>query len=459
MSSPNAPGDGGGSRVPQDGEEVILKKVKLERSPTVGVPCAQTAIGDMGEGSEVVFLANVGLQEFAPGLRRMGFRSIEDFVAVRSSDLEMLGLSPVQINIFKLLQAQIPNASNHHNDISLADMRVDDDRKSQAWIPSVVVECGICEESVVSSHAVCLDCCRVSYCYQCLRRFLSGPIVHDKPLVCPSPACAKQADDPIAAMFDDEHVDTKDDGMGELTTEEFPVAATTRRLSFSQKPLGDSFSLLTVAAVFRDHCVVCSEPLNEGDSTRNNCSGLHTFCTSCFRTYVVSMIRSHRIPRCPRWRECRQQYIDAGIVDTLCRDDPESLAKFYNLNVENARAIHRFTRPCPRSDCTATIPIPPSRAAVVLNSRDGSGPGITYSDASGLLTVRCQDCGSRWCTACWRCAHPNLDCQTAIGIEAKWLQFKQLQVNVSEDMRNAMRQYADVLVSCFPAPGVCALGS
>jgi hypothetical protein len=553
--------------------QALVKKHKLERSPTVGVPGSRPdAQHRLVSGSDAAFLASVGLERFAPGLRGLGFHSIDDYVAVRSHDLLEIGLSPVEVNIFKLLQTQIPEAHlgvvprGHAGAAggvggiggkSLVDLRVDDLRKSRAWIPEVTVECGICEEAVASSAAVRMSCCGVFFCHGCLRRFLSAPIMHDQPLTCPSPECREHEEAAGArhghgaggvlprrlfgtngAALDQRRHRQLAAGAGGAGNSHTRNAAAADDDAdgdddhkHSDNNNGDAFSLLTVAAVYQDYCAVCCQQLeNPAAVTRNTCPGLHAFCTSCFRGCVVSMIRSHRIPRCPRWRECRQHSLDAAVVDALCDDDPASLARFYDLNVENARAIHRFTRPCPRADCRATITIPPraagqppnprSPASASLGSSGRSGRGDVYGraargggagaagddDAVGLgddafdeeeeeddeggddddeeaeeaeegddddewdafvplpvsssssptapgdgaasrdprLQQRqvaiCSECDGHWCTVCWRCAHPGLDCQEAIEVEARWLQFKELQTDVSAKMQQSIRQ-------------------
>ena len=454
--------------------DVILlqKKLPLERSPTVGVPVQKPdSVQPVELGSDAAFLSSVGLERYAPELRARGFGAIEDLVAVRSKDLLEIGLTPVEVNIFKLLQAQIPQATARPRDKSLVDLRVDDRRKSLAWIPEVMVECGICEVSVPSTEAERMECCRVSFCHSCLRRFLSVPIMHDQPLRCPSTEC-------------NEHTESSGHGgVDDLTTtvdqffdENRDIEASTQAVGNITDSKGDAFSLVTVAAIYQDYCLVCCQRLDSSASIRNSCAGLHAFCTACLRGCVVSMVRSHRVPRCPRWRECRQQFIDAAIVDQLCAGDPASLAKFYDLNVENALAIHRFTRLCPRADCGATITIPPTAAGPgsehentnqfnpegmsdVSSCDDGEdedewdsfaphtpvSPGFSTSLVTSDRVATCEECDGRWCTLCWRCAHPGRDCQSAIAIEAKWLQFKELQTDVSTRMQQSIRQYADVL--------------
>ena len=333
-----------------------LKAVPLHRSPSAGVPIATPSHGwaratggdhhdvgahvdasaDAASGAaapDMVFLSSVGLERFAPGLRARGFHTIDDYLAVRSSELLDMGLSLVEVNIFKLLQAQIhvlqhvPPAA----DKSLVDQRVDDMRKSQAWIPETLVECGICEEPVVSTEAARTSCCRLFFCHACLRKFLSTPIMHDQSLRCPSPNCQAGGGSSKSGADNSNTANTANGSMVVAsTTGRSAIDSNNSSSNDSSSSSLQAFSPVTVAAIFQDHCVICCQKLLEpqaaATTTRNTCAGLHSFCTACLRSCVVSMIRSHRIPRCPRWRECHQQFLDAAVVDQLlCGDYDLSL--------------------------------------------------------------------------------------------------------------------------------------
>ena len=380
----------------------------------------------------------VGLSSFRDDLVELGLQSVDDFPRFTDEDLERLGMSVVQRNIYRLLLMHAVPSTKQQPQSSAIESAPESSAaagsssspfsnnqpRSRGWETtssrrfaapiavdsgeSVMDECPLCEEELATERQ---QCCGFSCCGDCFR----GHLIHAEGWnSCPNPSCQVPLD-----------------------------AAVTAKL-------------------MADHCCVCGagRAIGQPELRPVGCGYAHQAHDVCLEKHLCVFIERKKFPVvCPAFDVCKCPLPEATVLAILDPkasssavrspstpaismvevDDPSVLArattlhKYYNLAINHAAAAHPNHKQCPNSMCAGVIDLGP-----LAGSRVGAG----------FCGVNCSSCDTTWCAACWQPAHVGLDCEEFGKVRGEWLDFVGRQGGAAaEDVAREMRNYRDMLAS------------
>jgi len=353
-------------------------------------------------------LEYVGLHTFRDRLVEHGLESIHDFPKFSRSDLQELGMSDVQCNIYQLLvqtsenhraSESVPQESQGNEDTSLRG----DDRE----------ECPVCEEEDRVVHAQ--QCCGFQSCNDCLRRHM---VIAGHWHGCPNPDC----DAPTGAQ--------------------------------------DQSRLL------EGYCCVCAESNDDAPFVQIGCGFDHEAHTKCLQDHIAGFLSNKKYPLlCPAFELCKCSLVEKLVLECLSSEDtkrgsdePEVppvaalvtptaataaasrststtatlLHKYYDLAIKQATTAHRNHVQCPNPRCGQEIDLGPSSGARSPGSR----------------VIHCGHCRLSWCGSCHQNAHEGIDCESFSGLKMQWLQFvaKHSSCQAGE-LQRQLRNHEDLIAS------------
>lgn len=370
---------------------------------------------------------------------------MDDFPRFTDTDLERLGMSVVQRNIYRLLLAHSMHSTAPQrrrqqqqpgSEASSAAAKSNSSPssstkpRSRGWetvspnaaptaaavaAESALDECPMCEEEPATERQ---QCCGFSCCGDCFR----GHLVHAEGWhSCPNPSC------------------------------KVPLDAT------------------VTAKLLVDHCCVCGEGRAVGQPELRSvgCGYDHRAHDACLEQHLSVFIGRKKFPVvCPAFEVCKCPLPEATVLAVL---DPKAsssavvsspstpatssmvaaeiddhdpsvvarataLHKYYNLAIDHAAAAHPNRKECPNSLCAGVIDLGPLAGARVVGA--------------GYCGVKCNSCDTTWCAACWQPAHVGLDCEEFGKARGEWLDFVGRQGGAAaEDVAREMRNYRDMLAS------------